>query len=553
MIAARTISEARERARQRLGRERGYTVKDWGGRIPVAIVYPNSYYIGMSNLAVQTVYSLLNAYPEVVCERAFYDPPPPDGPHPAPVVSMESGRPLDEFAVVAFTLSYELDYFNMVQVLKGAGIPLWAEERDERHPLVIAGGACMLTNPAAVAPFLDAAIAGEGEEVIPALVETWRDELTGSRERLLDDLATIPGVYVPSRPPAGGAVERQWVRDIAQTEAYSTVLTEDTELSDMTLIEVARGCGRGCRFCIAGYVFRPPRYRPLDDLLAIVEHSLAHTERVGMLGAAVADHPQLPELVVGAHEMGARVSVSSLRVDNLRPEVLRALAAGGTKTVTVAPEAGSERLRQAINKGVSEEQILEGAALVAESGAARLKLYFMIGLPGEEDGDVHAMAALGNRIKQRLDAAGNGTRLVMGVSPLVPKPWTAYEYLEQTDAATIKQRRAILKQHLAPGIELRSDSPRAARIDDVLSRGDARVASMLAEMPDPSLGTYMRAIREHGLDGPFPWESERPPWHIVDVGLTERFLLREMDKHERGKRTIACPPPEVGCKLCGVC
>ena len=547
MVDARTI------ARQRLERESGYTVKDWGGRIPVAFVYPNSYYIGMSNLALQSVYSLLNAYPDIVCERAFYDPPAPDRSHPAPVVSMESQRPLGNFAVLAFTLSYEFDYFHMVQALKGAGIPLWAEQRDEHHPLVIAGGACMLTNPAPVAPFLDAAVIGEGEEAIPALVAAWRDGLYGPRDELLDELAATPGIYVPTRPPASGAVERQWVHDIAQTEAYSTIITEDTELSNMTLIEVARGCGRGCRFCIAGYVFRPPRYRPLEDLLALVEHSLEHTPRVGLLGAAVADHPQLPELVVGAHERGARVSISSLRVDNLRADVLRALAEGGTKTVTVAPEAGSERLRQAINKGASEEQILRGASLVGEAGARRFKLYFMIGLPGEEDDDVHAMAALGNRIKQRLDDAGNGTRLVMSVSPLVPKPWTAYQYQEQEEPALIKRRQGVLKQHLAPGIELRSDSPRTARVDDVLSRGDARVATMLAELPEPSLGAYQRAFREHGLDGPFPWEGEQPPWHIVDVGMTERFLLREMDKHERIKRTIPCPPPEVGCKLCGVC
>jgi len=547
------MPDVRTIARERLSREQGPTVKDWGGRIAVAIVYPNSYYIGMSNLALQTVYSLFNAYPDFVCERVFYDPPSRDARHPYPVASMESQRALSDFAVVAFTLSYEFDYFNMVQTLKGAGIPLYSEQRDERHPLVIAGGACMLTNPAGVAPFLDAAIVGEGEEIIPSLVAAWRDGLYGSRDELLDEMATIPGVYVPTRPPRVGAIERQWVHDISATEAYSTVLTEDTELSNMTLIEVARGCGRGCRFCIAGYVFRPPRYRPKEQLLNIVEHSLAHTPRVGLLGAAVADHPDLPELVVGAHEMGARVSVSSMRVDNLDPSVLRALAAGGTKTVTVAPEAGSERMRQAINKGVTEEQILEGAARVAEAAASRFKLYFMIGLPGEEDDDVYAMAALGNKIKDRLDAGGHGTRLVMSVSPTIPKPWTAYQHEVQAAPEVIKRRQGILKQHLAAGIDLRSDSPMTARVDDVLSRADARLAPMLESMTDNSLGAYKRAIAEHGLDGPYPWESERPPWYIVDVGMTERFLLREMDKHERVRRTSPCPPPEVGCKLCGVC
>ena len=546
------MPDVRQIARQRLSRERGYVRKEWGGRIPVAIVYPNSYYIGMSNLGLQTVYSLFNAYPDFVCERAFYDPTAKGKQHPTPIVSMESQRTLGDFAVVAFTLSYEYDYFHMVQALKSAGIPLWAEQRDERHPLVIAGGACMLTNPAGVAPFLDAAVIGEGEEAVPSLVGAFADGLYGQRNELLDELATLPGVYVPQRPPTG-PVERQWVQDIAQTEAYSTILTDDTELSNMTLIECARGCGRGCRFCIAGYVFRPPRYRPLEDLLGVVEHSLEHSERVGLLGAAVADHPELGELVVGAGELGARVSISSLRVDNLRPEVLRVLADGGTKTVTVAPEAGSERMRAAINKGVSEEQILRGAALVGEAGLTRFKLYFMIGLPGEEDDDIHALAALGNRIKERLDAAGNGTRLVLSVSPLVPKPWTAYQYETQLPPEVIKARQGILKQHLASGIELRSDSPQTARIDDVLSRADGRLAGLLAELPDPSLGSYKRAIREHGLDGARPWAGEAPPWHVVDVGMTERFLLREMDKHERVRSTIACPPPEVGCKLCGVC
>ena len=542
-------------ARQRLSRERGYVQKDWGGRIPIALVYPNSYYIGMSNLGLQTVYSLFNAYPDFVCERAFVDPPErgkraPE--RPPTIVSMESQRPLADFAVIAFTLSYEYDYYHMVQALKSAHIPLWASQRDGRHPLVIAGGACMLTNPAGVAPFLDAAIIGEAEEIVPSLAGAFEDGLYGGRDELLDELAAIPGVYVPERPPLG-PVERQWVGDIGATEAYSTILTEDTELSNMTLIECARGCGRGCRFCIAGYVFRPPRYRPLEDLLSVVEHSLEHSERVGLLGAAVADHPQLPELVTGAAELGGRVSISSLRVDNLRPEVLRVLAGGGTKTVTVAPEAGSERMREAINKGVSEEQVLRGAALVGEAGLTRFKLYFMIGLPGEEDDDVHALAQLGNRIKERLDAAGHGTRLVLSVSPLVPKPWTAYQYETQMPPEVIKARQGILKQHLASGIDLRSDSPQTARIDDVLSRADGRLAGMLAEMPDASLGSYKRAIREHGLDGARPWAGEAPPWHVVDVGMTERFLLREMDKHERVRRTIACPPPEVGCKLCGVC
>jgi len=207
------------------------------------------------------------------------------------------------------------------------------------------------------------------------------------------------------------------VRDIGATRSMTTILTPETELDDMTLIEVARGCGRACRFCIAGYVFRPPRYRPLDDLVKQVEESMKWTKKVGLLGAAVADHPQLEELVAAADERGAAVSISSLRVDNLSPTVLGALSRGGTRTVTIAPEAGSERMRTMINKALSEDQILEAADKVGSAGMRRLKLYFMYGLPGEEDDDVHAMVALGNSIKDRLDAHKKGTTLTMSVGP----------------------------------------------------------------------------------------------------------------------------------------
>ena len=246
--------------------------------------------------------------------------------------------------------------------------------------------------------------------------------------------------------------------------------------------------------------------------------------------------PRRPGSLLRAHCGGRRAAARSSR----RPEPSRPRRAART------PPRGSAR-------SCPFTQRERGGSCLGEAGLARFKLYFMVGLPGEEDDDVYALATLATRIKERLDAAGNGTRLVIAVSPLVPKPWTAYQYETQFEPAVITARQGILKQHLAPGIEFRTDSPQTARIDDVLSRGDGRVAAMLAELPDPSLGSYKRAIREHGLDGARPWAGEAPPWHVVDVGMTERFLLREMDKHERTRRTIPCPPPEVGCKLCGVC
>jgi radical SAM superfamily enzyme YgiQ (UPF0313 family) len=538
-------------ARQRLAKERGAVVKDWGGRLPIALVYPNSYYLGMSNLGMQTVYRLFNDDPEVVCERAFYDPP--AGPGPADVVSIESQRPLNDFAVIAFTLSYELDYYNVVQVLRAAHIPLFAEERDGSHPLVIAGGPCMLTNPAGMAPFFDATVNGEGEDVIPQIVDAIRDGLYGEREALLDRLAEIAGVWVPQRPRRL-AVARQWVRDIGATRAMTTILTPETELDEMTLIEVARGCGRACRFCIAGYVFRPPRYRPLDDLIEQIEASLAWTSKVGLLGAAVADHPQLEELVQAADARGAAISISSLRVDNLSPVILGALSKGGTRTVTIAPEAGSERMRAMINKALSEDQILEAADKVGAAGLRRLKLYFMYGLPGEEDEDVQALVDLGNTIKDRLDRYKNGTTLTMSVGPFVPKPATAYETQVMADEATFKRRSEILRKGLLRrGVELRGEGPGWARIDDICSRADRRLAQALVELPDNSLASWRRTLAKHDLDGPLPWEGPTPPWRVVDSGIKEVFFLREWDRHEQAKLTPACPPGDVVCHMCGVC
>lgn len=555
-MAKRNLSRPIALARQRLAAETGAVVKDWGGRLPIALVYPNSYYLGMSNLGLQTIYGLLNARADVVCERAFYDPPHQsqrgDDPSLGPL-TVESQRPLADFPVVAYTLTYEIDYYHVVRSLQAAQIEPLSINRGEGDPLIIAGGAAVITNPLPLADCFDAFVIGEAEPILDLLADTLADYAYEPRADQLEALARIPGVFVPVLG-AGSGVERQWVRDISTTEAMSLVLTDDTEFNQMTLIEAARGCGRGCRFCIAGYVFRPPRYRPLESLLNQVRTGLEQTNRVGLLGAAVADHPQLAELAVEADRLGGRVSVSSLRVDNLASELLDVLSRGGTRTVTLAPEAGSERMRQRINKAVSEDQIIEAADKVGAAAMSRLKLYFMIGLPDEEDEDVEAMANLGLSIKQRLDAHQHGTELVMSVGPLVPKPATAYQELPQSEAGLVKHRQRILENSFrGTGIRLRGDSPTWARIDDICSRSDQRLAHAILEMNAPSAREWMRATSQWGLDGAQPWGGGAPPWSAVETGITARFFERELSKHRREKATIACPPPEIGCNLCGVC
>lgn len=388
-----TIAEARSK----VSKEMGTVVKDWGGQIPIALAYPNSYYLGMSNLAVHVIYRLFNEQPGIVCERTFFTKGLP--------ISLESQRPLMDFAALAFTLSFEMDYFNLVEMLRRAGIPPLAEERDERHPLLLAGGPCVTANPEPLAPIFDALVIGEGEEVIPTLAESLRREVRAPRLELLRQWAMIPGLYVPRfyqveydglglkiehEPFAPYPVKRQWVRDLDAHPTTSVILTDETKFGDMYLIEVARGCGRGCRFCLAGFSYRPLRERSVDLLLDQAKEGLGYREKIGLVGAALSDYSQIDALTQGLGQLGAQISVSSLRADSLSQALLEALVEGGTQTLTIAPETGSARLRSCINKDISEEEILE-VAQRASPHFPQLKLYFMLGLPGETEEDIEAL------------------------------------------------------------------------------------------------------------------------------------------------------------------
>jgi radical SAM superfamily enzyme YgiQ (UPF0313 family) len=342
--------EAVREARQRLERERGTICKDWGGKLHIALIYPNSYYLGMSNLGFQTVYGLLNSYDDIVCERAFWEPNKDKAETP---LSMESQRPLPDFDVLAFSISYELDYFNVVQILKSSGIPIFAADRDESHPLITAGGPCIIANPMPLSSFFDCFAIGEGEAILPGFIDVLIEGIEGKKDELLKKLAALPGVYVPAFY-AGPPIKRQWVANLDSVATTSVILTPDTELSNIYLIEIARGCGWGCRFCLAGFQFRRFRFRPLDSLLAQAEKGLQYTNKIGLLAAAVSDHPEVGELAYRLHRMDAEISVSSLRVRPFSQALLKALAKSGAQNVTLAPEAGSERLRRIINKCVTE-------------------------------------------------------------------------------------------------------------------------------------------------------------------------------------------------------
>jgi len=522
-----------KKARRRLSREQGTIIKDWGGRVPIALVYPNAYYLGMSNLGIHALYSLLNSYNQVVCERAFWEAE--NKASQSPPVSLESQRPLSDFAAVVFSISYELDYFNVVNILKASGIPLYAADRDERHPLVIAGGPCIMANPMPLSPFFDCLCIGEAEPLVPALLPVITEGIGGKRSELLEALASLPGVYVPQYY-SGEPVARQWAKNLDDFPVASAVLTPDTELGDLYLIEVERGCSWGCRFCLVNKAFSPMRYRSIDSLITQAEQGLKYRKRLGLVGPAVSDHPQIEELLHKLRQMGAELSISSLRVSPLSRIVLRELAKGEARTIALAPEAGSQRLRQVIKKGISEDDILESMDKVAEQGIRLLKLYFMIGLPTETDEDIEAIINLTLRYKDVLDKRRTGCRIAVTISPFVPKAGTPFQWLPMAQLAVLNRRLSRLKNSLMPkGIKIKAESAAWSQVQGVLARGDVELAGVLADIEELSLSGWRRAVVKYDIDIDFyahqQWDiNQKLPWEMIELGTKAGHLELELDR-----------------------
>jgi len=550
-----------QKAKGILEKERGTVQKTWGGKISICLLYPNSYHVGMSNLGFQVLYQILNAEEDVVCERAFLpDPEDLQAYHhtQTPLFSLESQKPLSTFDILAFSISFENDFLNILTLLELAHIPFESRLRDGRHPWVIAGGVAVFLNPEPISEFFDLFILGEAEEVIREFLETYRQILSEKGKKEKDDflkkLGGVDGVYVPKfyrvTYAENGKIEamnaelgfpqkvlRRWVAKIDQFPTQSSLFTPDTEFKEMALVEVNRGCPRGCRFCAACFVYHPFRNRSLPLLNSISREALLKEHRIGLTGTAVSDYPQLLPLCQSILSQQGGISLSSLRVDAVTPSLIQCLKEGEKRTVAIAPETGSERLRRMLKKGYAEEEILKSIDTLVENGLYQIKCYFLIGLPSETDEDVKGILLLAKGIRHRILSYSKDQkkrwRLILSVNPFIPKPATPFQWVSLEEVGELKKKLRTIQRGVQEerGMEMIHDLPKWAYLQALLSRGDRRVGKILLAA-HRTRGNWGQALRESPINSDFYVYRRRDldeifPWDFIDHGISKERLKEE--------------------------
>jgi radical SAM superfamily enzyme YgiQ (UPF0313 family) len=552
----------RKRCLDRLAGEEGWSRKIWGGSLTTCLVYPNRYRTGMSNLGFHAVYALINRHPAYLCERAFLSEPDDgdlsaDG---ASLISIESQRSLADFDMVAFSLSFENDYPHVLEILEAAGIPIESSDRNERHPLVMGGGIAVTLNPEPLADFFDLFLLGEGEAVLPgfldlmvslpkdlpreALLGRIQREIAGAYVPRLYRIATGPDGRIAAREPIDPAfperILRPWVADLDTFATEQGIITRETELGGMYLTEVSRGCGRGCRFCAAGFVFRPARFRSAAALESSFRRGLAKGKTIGLLGTAVSDHPALPLLCRSILDRGGSLAVGSLRLDRVDAEMTAILRESGVETVSLAPEAGSQRLRDVIRKGIGEQEIFSAVEKLMECGIVRVRLYFMIGLPTETDEDIEAIIGLVKEMERRArqisEGKGGFRRLTLSINQFIPKAATPFQWHPLENVAIVRRRIRRIREGLRGEKTIRviHGQPKWNYIQALLALGDRRVGRFL--MAAHRLGgNWIRAFRESDIDADFyVYRGRKPdeilPWDFIDQGVPKTFLRNEYRK-----------------------
>ncbi len=540
------------------------------------LAFPDVYEIGMSHLGILLLYAIVNARRGALCERVFApwrDMEAHLRETGTPLSSLESGRAAREFDVVGFSLCHELTYTNVLTMLDLAGIPLLAAGRGEDDPLVVGGGVCTL-NPAPVAPFFDALLVGDGEEAILEILDRVRDRKSsrGSRSELLRALARIEGVFVPG---VSARVSRRVLPDLARSPLLpDPILPAMRVVHDRLSIEISRGCTRGCRFCQAGYVYRPVRERDPLLLLRYLQETAPATgyDELGLLSLSAADYGCIDRLITEAMETLSpeRISVSlpSLRLDALRENTVRQIRKVRKTGFTLAPEAGTERLRRAVNKEIRDDELLRTAEWIFSNGWQTLKLYFMVGLPGETADDIRAIGELVGKVAAVARRHGKRNSVTASLSAFVPKPHTPFQWERQIGRREIEQRIGLVRASLGRNrnADVKFHAPAVSELEGVFARGDDRLPGVLlaawrlgarfdAWTEEFRPDAWQRAFAEAGVDPAAYLRDRGPgeplPWEFVDAGIDRDFLLAELEKARAGETTPDCR--KNACSACGAC
>jgi radical SAM superfamily enzyme YgiQ (UPF0313 family) len=552
-----------------LEQERGYVKKVWGTYNTVCLAFPNYYGTAMANLGFQTVYKIINEQPSFLCERVFLHEAGSDAElasSPAGMFSLESQKSIAEFDILAFSLSFENDYPHILTMLAEAGIPLLTKDRTEEHPLIIGGGIAVTLNPEPLTDFFDLFILGEAEVALPQFTAAFEEarRLGKSRQALLKDLQIkIPGIYVPTlyeaeysadskseahAPRDAGLPQKikvNSIKDINSCHTEEVISAQHIEMGDMYLTEVNRGCARSCRFCAASFVYRPMRFRSVEEVLASIDRGLAKKEKIGLVGTAVSDHPELIQICEYIISQNAQVGIGSLRIDRINEKIVDLIKAGGIETVALAPEAGSQKMRDVLRKDITEEEILRAVELLIDKEILNLRLYFMVGLPGEEDQDIDAIIDLTKKIQQYalLKTCGKRKfrRITLSVNQFIPKPHTPLQWCALADVGETGRKIKKIVSAFARDkqIHVIHDVPKWNYVQALLSLGDRSVGEILLAVHRLD-GNWVKAFKNAPVN-PDDYVYRRKlfdeilPWDIVDLGVSKKILISEYMKALEGK------------------
>ena len=541
--------------------ETGYVKKVWGAYNTVGLAYPNQYRTGMANLGFQTIYKIFNDLPSFLCERVFLPVSGNDAKFvsgAAGIFSIENQKAINEFDILAFSISFENDYPNVLKLLDLAGIPLLAKDRSENHPLVIGGGIALTLNPEPLADFFDLFILGEAEEVLPEFCRYFEEarRLGHDRRKLLDNLQRqinniyVPGLYevkycVESKiqsimPKDAGLPEKikiKHVKDINTFYTEEVISAPETEMEDMFLVEVNRGCARSCRFCAASFVYRPVRFRSYKEIAASVDHGLKRKKKIGLVGTAVSEHPDLARICEYIIAKSARAGLGSLRIDQIDEKIVDLIKANGIETVALAPEAGSQRMRDVLRKDITQDDIMRAVELLAEKDIPNLRLYFMVGLPGEVEQDIDAIIELTGTIQHHILSKFEGKkkfrRITLSVNQFIPKPATPFQWCPLGDVNAVGKKIKKIENAFRreKSIKVIHDVPKWNYVQALLSLGDRRVGEILLAV-NRLEGNWAQALKEVNINADFyvyrqKQSDEVLPWDIIDLGVSKKALINE--------------------------